>query len=147
MSACGCKVMLQMNMSWMKTLVGKEGCNAVVALEYCYKWTQLMEEFRPMSCWSCIDLEVLFQIWLAHLVCPSPLGWSGSEVKLHVQCSSKGPKKWIQFHTMIRSDVAWALCLEICVEWRVVQVECIMVHESEWSDCFERQSTMTRIEV
>jgi len=69
-----------------------------------------MEEFRPIFLLVvAIDSEVLFQslisfIWFVHHLRMI----SGSEVKLHVQCSSEGPEEvGYEFHTMIGSDVAW----------------------------------------
>jgi len=56
-----------------------------------------------------IDLEVLFQSLISSFGLSITFRMiSGSEVKLHVQCGSEGPEEvGYEFHTMIRSDVAW----------------------------------------
>ena len=56
-----------------------------------------------------IDSEVLFQSLISLFCLPITFRMiSGSEVKLHVQCSSKGLEEvGYKFHTAIGSDVAW----------------------------------------
>ena len=80
----------------------------VVALEYCYKQTQLWKEFRPIVLLVvAIDLEVLFQSLLSLFSLSITFRIiSGSGVKLHVQCISEGLEEVrYEFHTAIRSDV------------------------------------------
>ena len=56
-----------------------------------------------------IDSEVLFQSLISLFSLSITFGMiSGSEVKLHVQCSSKGLEEvGYKFHTVIGSDMAW----------------------------------------
>jgi len=72
---------------------------------------------------------------------------SRSEVELHVQCSSEGLEEvGYEFHTTIGSDVARDTVLEktcrtkSCASWGDVMVSWVGMK----SDCFERQSTMTK---
>src|SRR5882724_3630268 len=94
----------------MITLIGKEGCNAgsgtrsIVISELSY-W----KEFGPIILLVvAIDSEVLFQSLISSFGLSITFGViSGSEVKLHVQCSSKGPEEVrYEFRAAIGSDVA-----------------------------------------
>src|SRR5882724_4711183 len=129
MSACGCKVMLQMNSEVrMITFVGKEGCNAgsgtqSIVVNKLSQW----KEFGPIVLLVvAIDSEVLFQ----SLVCSFGLPITfrmipGCEVKFHVKCSSKGSEEMgHKLCSSIRSDVARDTMLgEECVERTIAQVE------------------------
>src|SRR5882724_1043163 len=95
----------------MIILVGKEGCNAssgtwsIVVSEL-----SLWKEFRPIVLLVvAIDSEVLFQSLISLFSLSITFGMiSRSEVKLHVQCSSKGPEEvGHEFRTTIGSDMAW----------------------------------------
>src|SRR5882724_11068917 len=127
MSTCRCKVMLQMNGEvCMITLVGKEGCNAgsgtqSIVVSELSPW----KEFRPVVLLVvAIDSEVLIQSLIILFSLSITFRMiSRSEMKFHVQCSSKGlVKVGYEFCTTIGSDVAWDTMLGRSVEQRVVQV-------------------------
>src|SRR5882724_5374556 len=92
------------------TLVGKEGCDASsgtwsIVVSKLSQW----KEFGPIILLVvAIDSEVLFQSLISLFGLSITFGViSRSEVKLHVQCSSKGPEEvQYEFRAAIGSDVA-----------------------------------------
>jgi len=151
---CRCKIMLGMNCEvWMITLVGKKGCNAVVALRVSCQQTQIMEGFWTIVLLVvAIDLEILFQSLVHSFSLSITFRMiSGSEVKLHVKYAV--PREWKKWDTnsILPSEVTWlgTPCLEKtcrtnnCASWGDVMVS--WVSDEEW--LLWEWSIMTKIEV